>query len=140
MVRLATPQDIPWLTEQMLALMPHTAWAKASKGYKYNYDTVHKFIVNQLSRADSVCYVWDGGVGDISAFCAGSCSQFYLPPYVPLMFEWGMAGPKHEIKHCWLALRQWAKRHNIEWIGRVKAEPGKSSVCVTEHMVWKRLI
>lgn len=138
MIRLATEQDLPWLTQSMLDLKSHTGWSLYVQP-GYNNDTLTRFLTTRLYDPLSVCMVWDDPEQGPTAFCGGSIQRFVLPPYMPCVLEWGWGGsPKPAVK-CWHAVVQWGLDHGAQLSGRVISSPGTSSQEIRETIIWKVL-
>ena len=135
MIRLAREDDTPAIIQGMLALKPLTGWALYDRP-GYDESSLTYFLYKRMADPRSVLYVWDVGTS-ISAFCGGSLDRFYLPPHMPLVFEWGWWGPPREAVQCYQAVARWGKRHGAELIGHVKARPGMQANAIHEHIVWK---
>ena len=138
MVRLAQLSDLPFITHGLLNLKQQTAWSRYKQS-GYNNDTLSQFIKDRLVDSQSVCYVSCCGDGQLCAFCGGSLNRFYLPPHMPLVFEWGWFGPSKQATECWHAVVQWGRKHGAELAGRVRAHPGSRPGKIVEQYVWKVL-
>lgn len=138
MIRLAQASDVPSVTEQMIQLQSRTAWAQF-KEWGYNHASLSRFIHEKLSDPNAVLYVWDDGDDRVAAFCGGALNLFYLPPHMPLVFEWGWFGPPRQAAACWRAVKSWGKRRGARLAGRVRTQPGTSAHVADEHMIWKVL-
>lgn len=136
MVLSAWYEDIPQLREMMKQLKPQTAWAQVQGDYSDT--TLDTFLGSRLNDPRSMCKVFKDR-GRITGFAGVALSQFYLPPYMPLVFEWGMGGDKRAAVKCYRACCEWAKSKGAEWAGRVSASPGDRSDRVLEPIVWSKL-
>lgn len=135
MLRLATPYDIPSINKLFFALKAQTGWAQVHE--QATDAELYDFTLSKLQSPTSVCYVWDDG--DIRSFCGASLSHFYIPPYMPTVFEWGWAGPPKLAVTCWRACCDWGRKHGAAWAGRVTGKPGMNPDKVTESITWERL-
>jgi hypothetical protein len=137
MFRLATLDDTPALVDAMYKLKDQSQWAAVEEHAPTAQLT--DWIRERLSSPRSVCYVWDDGRDDISAFCGASLSQFYLPPHMPTVFEWGWYGSPKRAVQCWRACCAWGKKHGAEWAGRVSGKVGTDPRRVIEAITWEKL-
>ena len=137
MLRHATPEDIPWLAHQMLLLKTLTGWASYEQP-GYNYESLTRFLTLRLLSPDSVCWVWDVA-GVPLAFCGGDLQTFVLPPYMPVVLEWGWSGPRRPATACWRALREWGRAKGALLAMRASSQPTGHTTRIREQHTWEVL-
>lgn len=136
MIRLATYTDIPYIVEGMVALKVRTGWAcYLTDGY--THENLQQFVKDRLSDSQSILYISEPTAGSLQGFCGASLNQFYLPPYMPLLFEWGWFGSPKEAARCWRASVQWGLKRGVQLVGRVHVSKGTRPSKIIEQQVWK---
>lgn len=139
MIQLAQESDIPLLVQGMLQLKQSTGW---SQYYQpgYNATTLSQFITDRLYDSRSVLYVSYDTSNVLRAFCGASLNQFYLPPYMPLLFEWGWFGQPRAATQCWQYAVRWGKKRGAQLVGRVRARNSQQPRKIVEEYVWKVIV
>ena len=136
MIRLAQPKDVDAIVEGMLALKEQTGW-KYYDQPRYNHDTLTEFIRRRLLDGNSVLMVWDED--NVAGFIGASLHRVTLPPYMPMLYEWGWFGIPKVCARLLHAACQWGKRRGAELVGYARPTPGSRPGVIREQFVWKVL-
>lgn len=121
----------------MLQLKAHTTWGAYDQP-GYTQEALTRFLAEQLVSPDAVCVVWDTA-GRPDAFCGGRLSTFVLPPFMPLVFEWGWAGSPRAATRCWQRVRQWGKQKGAQMAYRAIPYTPSSKTRIRELVTWEVL-
>jgi hypothetical protein len=137
MFRLAHYSDLAYLIHAMLAIKQQTGWRDEPGAY--TAETLGVFLTKRLYDPCSVCYVWEADNGVPTAFCGCYLTRLFLPPYMPVLLEWGWTGPKRQAVSCWRACTQWGKKNGAVYAQRattsIKLHPRRIDTTV----VWEKL-
>lgn len=137
MVRLAQEQDLSWLIQAMLHVKRSSAWRDETT--EYNEQSLRDFLTTQLHNSHSVCYVWQADDDRPEAFCGVLLQRLVQPPHMPLVSEWGWAGPTRQAVKCWRACTQWGKKQGAVYGYRVTASNNVHPRRITESVTWEKL-
>ena len=137
MIRLATQDDVPAIVEGLYDFAESTKWRELYTTWP-SRQTLREFVNRELTNPKSILYVYQDGEM-ITGFCGVSLSQFYTPPFIKTMFEWGWYGPPRVAASLWRQACNWAKERGVELAGRAVVLETSTPQKITEQMIWRRL-
>lgn len=137
MIRQATIDDVPVIVQDLYDYVDTSEW-KLLYMPNLTRPKLTRFVEHELLNPRSLLLVWEEE-GKVTAFCGVHLGQFYAPPFVPTVCEWGWYGEPRNAVKLWITCCKWGKEHGAKLAGRAVIEPDSTDRRVHEHIIWKVL-
>ena len=137
MIRLATTDDTSVIADALYDYVEQSRWSLVYTHWPTR-KVLKEFVTQQLTNPRSLLLVYEHE-GIVTGFCGVTLSQFYTPPFIKTMFEWGWYGEPKVAASLWRQCCDWAKERGVELAGRGSITENSTHEKVVEQMTWRRL-
>lgn len=139
-IRRAIDSDLPAIVNGMWAIYSKSGWAAIRHpDYSLTPNDLWSYIVTMYASPFSVIFVSDLQ-NSITAFCGGVLDRTQLPPFVPMVYEWGWwQDGKHprESARCFQAVERWGKSKGAVISGYCLGKAGGTATTAYENRVFR---